>query len=326
MIEFGIFRLIALKGDSEVRIAAQKNPVSELKVGSLEASSIPVIAFYRTFPPVDIISTGRKTCAQKGVEKMKAKARLRLIVAAAIFAVVSIWALPSAKMQSDDCKATNDPTVRLPATKLFIEHNSTAGDTGVHGLFDGVNWTRLCVFDPSGKLVLEVAPKKQLRLQSMSGIFFESAEPPNVEVPIAEILRRFPEGLYAVRGRAQDGRGLTGAATFTHDIPAAPVIVFPQDDAVLPPANLTVRWNHVTTTLGGRPLNRTGYEIILTKDVPDDPNGFSRPALSIHVPPFVTSLTVPNEFLEPGSRYEIEIIVLEVSGNQTLTSIFFKTQ
>ncbi len=85
-------------------------------------------------------------------------------------------------------------------------------------------------------------------------------------------------------------------------------------------------WNHVNTTLEGDPLNRTGYELILTKDMPDDPNGFSKPALSIHLPPSVTSCSVPNQFLQPGSRYEIEVIVIEISGNQTISSLFFQTQ
>jgi hypothetical protein len=225
----------------------------------------------------------------------------------------------------NDC-SRRGPAVRLPATKLFIEHNSTDEDTGVHGLFDGVDWTKLCVYDPSGRLALEVEPNRQLRTQSISGIFFESAEPPNDEVPIEEILARFPEGLYSVRGRAKDGRRLTGAAIFTHAIPAGPIIIFPKDGDVVPSSGLVVMWNHVTTTITGRPINRTGYEVIITKDVPNDPNGFSRPTLDVHVPPSVTSLTIPNEFLEPGSRYELEVLALEVSGNQTLTSLFFQTQ
>lgn len=224
----------------------------------------------------------------------------------------------------DDC-GDGGPPIRLPATKLFIEHNSTAADTGVHGFFDGIDWKKLEIYDPRRRQILEVEPKRQLRTQSISGIFFESAEPPNEEVPISEILRRFPRGLYSVRGCTADGRRLTGAATFTHKIPAAPLITYPLDGDTVPASNLTVTWNHVTTTLDGSPLNRTGYEVILTKDVPDDPNGFSRPALSIHVPPSVTSLTVPNQFLEAASRYEIEIIVLEVSGNQTISSLFFET-
>ena len=175
-------------------------------------------------------------------------------------------------------------------------------------------------------MVLEVEPKRQLRTLSISGIFFESRELPNEEVSIEEILEMFPEGLYSVRGRALDGRRLTGAATFTHDIPSAPVIISPQEDGEVSADGFAVMWNHVTTTLDGDPLERTGYEVIVTKAVPDDPNGFSRPTFDVRVPPSETSLTVPNEFLEPGTRYEVEVLVLEVSGNQTITSLFFQTK
>jgi hypothetical protein len=223
-----------------------------------------------------------------------------------------------------DC-ARGGPSVPLPETKLFIEHNSTDEDTGVHGLFDGIDWTKLCVFDPRGRLLLEVEPERQLRKQAMSGFFFESAEPPNDEVPIETILRRFPEGLYAVRGRAADGRRLTGAALFTHIIPVGPIVTFPNEGDVVPASDLTVTWEHVTRALDGGPITRTGYEVIVTKDVPDDPHGFSRPTFDVHVPPNVTSLSIPLQFLEPHSRYELEVLVLEVSGNQTLTSLFFET-
>jgi hypothetical protein len=226
----------------------------------------------------------------------------------------------------DNCSSSAGPTVRLPAAKLIIEHNATDEDTGVHGLFDGVDWTALCVSDPSGRQILEVEPNRQLRRQSISGIFFESAEPPNDEVPIAEILSRFPQGQYSVRGRARDGRRLIGAARFTHVIPAGPVIIHPQDGGVVSASNLVVMWHHVTETLGGRSFNRTGYQVIITKDVPDDPHGFSRPTFDVHVPPSVTSLTVPNEFLEPKTAYELEVLVLENSGNQTISSLFFRTQ
>jgi hypothetical protein len=266
-----------------------------------------------------------------GWKVIGARTRVDLVpvVLVAVFAFIMGAAPPAAWAQDDDddaCTGSGGRSVRLPATKLLIEHNATDEDTGVHGFFDGVDWTKLCVYDPHGRQVLEVEPKGQLRDQSISGIFFESAEPPNEEVPIDEFLRRFPEGRYRVRGRAKDGRQLTGAAIFTHAIPAAPVIAFPQDGDVVPASNLVVTWNHVTTTLDGKPLKRTGYEVIVTKEVADDPNGFSRPVLSVHVPPSVTSLTIPNEFLEPSTTYELEVLVLEVSGNQTISSLSFQTE
>jgi hypothetical protein len=251
------------------------------------------------------------------------------VLLVAVFALIVGGAPREAWVQDDGddtCGSGGGPAVRLPATKLIIEHNATDEDTGVHGLFDGVDWIKLCVYDPSGRQILDFEPKGQLRDQSISGIFFESAEPPNAEVSIAELLRRFPEGQYSVRGRAKDGRRLTGAARFTHAIPAGPVITNPQDGGVVPASNLVVMWDHVTTTLDRKPLKRTGYQVIITKDVRDDPHGFSRPTFDVHVPPSVTSLTVPNEFLERNTTYELEVLVLEDSGNQTISSLFFQTQ
>ncbi len=226
----------------------------------------------------------------------------------------------------DACSNRRGPAIRMPTAKLYIEHNSTDEDTGVHGAFGSDNWQKLCVYDPRGRQVLEMEPKRQLRTLGMAGIFFESREPPNEEVSIEDIEAMFPEGRYTVRGRTIDGQRLTGAAIFTHDIPAAPVITFPQDEGVVPSSGFAVTWNHVLTDLDGDPLTRTGYQVIITKDVPDDPNGFSRPTYDVHVPASETSLSVPGEFLEPGTRYELEVLALEASGNQTITVIFFQTQ
>jgi hypothetical protein len=246
-----------------------------------------------------------------------------LVVALALIVGV---APREAWVQDDDCSSSGGQAVQLPTTKLIIEHNATDEDTGVHGLFDGVNWTKLCVYDPHGVQILVVEPKGQLREQSISGIFFESAEPPNAEVPIKEFLSRFPAGRYNVRGRAEDGRRLIGSALFTHTIPAAPVITQPQDGAVVDASNLEVRWNPVTTTLDGKQLKPTGYQVIITKDVKDDPHGFSRPTFDVHVLPSVTSLTVSKEFLEPKTTYELEVLALEASGNQTISVLFFQTR
>jgi hypothetical protein len=233
-----------------------------------------------------------------------------------------VWA----QLSSDDpCLSSAGPVVRLPSTKFLIEHNATDEDTGVQGLFDGIDWTKLCVFDPNGQLILVVEPHAQLRVQSISGIFFESAEPPNAEVPIAKFLGRFPEGRYPVRGSAKDGRRLSGEATFTHTIPAGPQITHPLDGDTVPATGLVVMWNHSTQTITGEPFTRTGYEVIVTKDVRDDPNGFSRPTFDVHVPPSAESLTISDEFLETNTSYELEVLVLEESGNQTITGLFFRT-
>ncbi len=223
---------------------------------------------------------------------------------------------------------------KIAAAKLFIEHNATDEDTGIHGAFDDHGWSELCVYDPNGRQVLAVKPQGQLGKLTVAGIFFESREPPNSEFSIDDLMAAFPEGKYEVRGTSFDGTGLTGFATFTHDIPAAPVIISPalvEDanraaQALVSTDNLVVRWEPVTKTLFDDPITITGYEVIITKNVKDDPHGFSRPTFDVHVPPARTSLTVSVEFLESHTVYELEVLALEESGNQTITAGFFKTK
>jgi hypothetical protein len=95
------------------------------------------------------------------------------------------------------------------------------------------------------------------------------------------------------------------------------------DQNTVSPSGLTVRWRQVTQTLDGRPVDITGYEVIVTRVNFNDPNGLSRPEYDVHVPPDVTELAVPEGFLQPGTLYELEVLALEDSGNQTISVGFF---
>ncbi|NWF67979.1 MAG: hypothetical protein HXY40_02720 [Chloroflexi bacterium] len=56
------------------------------------------------------------------------------------------------------------------------------------------------------------------------------------------------------------------------------------------------------------------------------PHGFSQPLLDIHVAADRRRLSVPVEFLQPGTTYELEVLAIEESGNQTITNGFFSTR
>ena len=237
---------------------------------------------------------------------------------------------------AESCPAADakpSETTEIATAKLIIEYNATDQDIGVHGAFDDDGWKIMCVFDPAGRLVLAVSPESQLRDLTMAGIFFESREPPASEFSFADLEATFPEGEYSVRAESFDGTILVGSATFTHDVPAPPTIESPalaDDPRVtrknpVPLEDLVVSWADVTETVAGGPVDITGYEVIVTKEVEDDPNGFSRPTYDVHVPPTLNSLRVPVEFLEADTVYELEVLALEVSGNQTITVGFFKT-
>jgi hypothetical protein len=86
-----------------------------------------------------------------------------------------------------------------------------------------------------------------------------------------------------------------------------------------------VRWKPVEETIDGESVTITGYEVIVTKEEHDDPHGLSRPEYDVHVPPDMTELSVPDEFLQPDTLYELEVLALEKSGNQTITVGFFTT-
>jgi hypothetical protein len=236
----------------------------------------------------------------------------------------------------DACTASAEPmqrTTEIATAKLIIEYNSTDGDLGVHGAFDDHGWKTLCVFDPNGRAVLEVGPQGQLRDLTMAGIFFESREPPSSQFSFADLKAAFPEGEYMVRAESFDGTILVGSATFTHDVPAPPAITSPEiaDEPRGTKKNpvslddLVIGWEHVRKTVAGGPVNITGYEVIVTKEVEDDPNGFSRPTYDVHVPATVNRLSVPVEFLEADTVYELEVLALDESGNQTISVGFFKT-
>jgi hypothetical protein len=257
-----------------------------------------------------------------------------LVSATAAIPVFSAQA-PSASRLPEVCRpdGLQGERTRIATAKLIIEYNFTDGDLGVHGAFDDDGWSELCVFDPSGRPIAVVDPRNQLNDLTMAGIFFESREPPVSEFSMADLAAAFPEGRYKVRGKSYDGTILTGAALFTHDVPAPPTITAPTiadspEGVAQNPVSrdsLEVAWDPVTETVDGRAVTITGYEVIITKEVRDDPHGFSRPTYDVHVPASLSRLSVPAEFLEPNTVYELEVLALERSGNQTISVGFFET-
>jgi len=231
------------------------------------------------------------------------------------------------------CMPAQGATATIASAKLYVEYNATDEDLGVHGAFDDHGWSELCVYAPDGALVLAVRPQGQLKDLTMAGIFFESREPPVDEFSFEDLKVRFPEGQYEIRATNFDGTGLTGAATFTHDIPKPPAVTYPPivdeenaGDVQVPRTGLIVEWEDVTETVAGDPVLITGYEVIISKVEHDDPHGYSKPIFDVHVPPDRNSLSISPEFLEPGTLYELEVLALEESGNQTITVGFFTTE
>jgi hypothetical protein len=218
--------------------------------------------------------------------------------------------------------------IPLKEAKLNIEHNATDEDTGFQGFIDSEGWRRLDISGPHGQ-VLAFEGKGSLAELGLTELFFETVEPANADTPIEQILAKLPEGNYTIAGSAQEnGESLgqtSGTALLTHDLPAGPELVSPEEDSTVPTRGVVARWKPVSRTITGEPVKIVAYQLIIEKDVDPHPHLIGKFGLSMYLPPSVTSIPVPNGFLEPRTAYNWEVLAIERSGNQTLSSASFQT-
>ena len=244
-------------------------------------------------------------------------------MAKAIMRAGLITALAIGLVPIDGVAGESEP---LEDVKIIIEHNATAEDTGFQVFLDGEPWNRLEIEGPDRKPLLDVRARGPLKALGMTEFFFETNEPPNANVPIEVLLEHFPEGDYEFEARSTHGVELTGTATLTHDIPKGPEILTPTKGQVVDPNDVVVTWKPVTESIFGKPVEIVGYEVIVVKPVEEHPPGFSNPELSVHVTGRTTSLTLPPQFFERATDYDLEVLALEVGGNQTISASTFSTK
>lgn len=219
-----------------------------------------------------------------------------------------------------EAKNSNE-SIEFEQTKIIIEHNATALDTGFQGFVDGEPWSTLTVSGPDGKPAVEVKGLNELKDTGLTELFFETDEPPNAEVPIEEMLARLPEGTYDFRAKLPDGGEEVGSTTLSHAIPNGPEILSPRDGSeICTDEDVQFRWSPVTTSIRGEPITVTHYEVIM--EVADQTlgAGFGKENFDVHVRATTTALRVPREFLRPGTDYLYEVLAIAENGNQTLSS------
>ena len=216
---------------------------------------------------------------------------------------------------------------------LFFELNDTDGDLGFHGLIDGDAWKRLEIEAPDEQVLLDARVLGRLRQQGLTEVFFESAEPPFDELPPAEFLRRFPQGVYEISGVTLDGEELESTSRVSHLLPGPPrnikisgIPSAPNCDAdPLPSVTgaVTINWDPVTRshpTIGHRnvPVNIEKYTLIVEREDP------TLLIFSIELPPTVTAFRVPQGFLALGDAFKFEIVAKARNGNQTAVESCFE--
>jgi hypothetical protein len=220
-------------------------------------------------------------------------------------------------------------SIPLKEAKLNIEHNATDEDTGFQGAIDSEGWRNLTVRGPDGE-VLTFQTRGDMNELGLTELFFETVEPANADVPIEEVLDTLPEGKYTISGTAvEDGTpaGTTsGVALLTHNIPEGPRLISPADGSTVPTSGVVASWAPVSKTITGKPVKIIAYQLIIEKDAPVDRHMIGKFGLSMYLPPTTTSIAVPNGFLEPATAYNWEVLAIEESGNQTLSSGTFRTR
>jgi hypothetical protein len=253
-----------------------------------------------------------------------------VLLFAALVAVALVFAGSRSGEQTGALAATGSAAVvPLKDAKLNIEHNATDRDTGFQGFVDSEGWRRLDVRGRAGK-VLTFEGRGALGELGLTELFFETVEPANADTPIDEMLAKLPEGNYTIAGRGQEnGERLgrtAGTAWLTHDIPEGPRLVSPAEGATVPTRGVVADWEPVSKTITGKPVRIIAYQLIIEKDVEPHRHMIGKFGLSMYLPPSVTSIDVPDGFLESRTAYKWEVLAIERSGNQTLSSGSFQTR
>lgn len=205
--------------------------------------------------------------------------------------------------------------LRLEEATMIVEVNATDRDAGLQVFLDGEPWRRMTVSAPSGRRILDVDAEGRLDRHGLTELFSESSEPEFSELPLRAFKRRFPAGRYTFAGRTVEGRRLVGSARLSHDIPNGPRIIAPAAGATVPAGAAVARWEPGDQPAG---VEITGYRAIVEREEP-------LRVFQADLPASVTAITIPPEFLEPGTDYKIEVQAIERSGNQTISEVEFSS-
>jgi Fibronectin type III domain len=218
-----------------------------------------------------------------------------------------------ARSSSDPPAKGAAKTIRLEEATMIIEVNDTDGDAGLQVFLDGEPWRSMTVTAPDGRRILNVNAKGKLKNFGLTELFSESNEPEFKELPLAKFKKRFPAGKYKFAGRTIEGQKLVAKARLSHDTPSGPQIISPTEGQTVSRDNAVASWAPVSEP----GIQIDGYRVIVERENP-------LRVYQVELPASQTSVTIPPEYLEPGTDYKVEIQSIERSGNQTISELPFK--
>jgi hypothetical protein len=200
-------------------------------------------------------------------------------------------------------KGAPGPSVPFSDAEVFFEYNVTANDLGFQIFLDADGWDLVSVSGPQESEIVDITAKGPLAELGITELRFESAEPSP-----AQVLGLFPAGHYYFLGQTVDGATLTASAKLSHSFLAAPTFS-PSHGQVVDPDNAVVTWNAPGAEL---------VEVIIESD--ELPHVFD-----VTVSGSTTSLTIPPQFLAPGTEYKIEVLAIGANHNRTIVESTFVT-
>ncbi|MDX1429035.1 MAG: hypothetical protein R3282_02055 [Rhodothermales bacterium] len=185
----------------------------------------------------------------------------------------------------------------------FFEFNTTDNDLGLQIFLDAEGWRQVMVSDPSSRNIVQINTRGELSELGITELRFESAEPSP-----AEVLALFPPGEYTFRGKKVDGGKLLSVAELSHEFAPIPTIS-PRYGEEVDAENTTVTWD------------APGAEEVEVIIESEDADG----TFDVIVPADVGSLDIPEQFLEAGVEYKLEILAYAENGNRTIIETTFNT-
>ena len=245
------------------------------------------------------------------IDRRKAALAMAIMLLAGVAALVGIAAATSTG--SPGAKAAAKP-IKLDEATMIVEVNATDGDAGIQPFLDAEPWTRMAIFAPGGRRILDVDAEGKLNRFGLAELFAESNEPNFSEQSLREFRKRFPAGKYRFSGETIEGRKLVGKAKLSHDIPDGPEITAPTKGQTVSENAAVATWNPGSQPDG---VQIVGYQVIVEREDP-------LRVFDADLPASQASLTIPPEFLEPGVKYDIEVLAIEKSGNQTISESTFR--
>ncbi|WP_089936100.1 hypothetical protein [Candidatus Entotheonella palauensis] len=245
------------------------------------------------------------------------------------FFLVAIVALCLGGTASDARTGDDDDEIPFDVAKIFIALNDTDEDLGIAAFIDGEGWRKLIIYDADEERILTLRVTGRLRQQGLTEFAIESREPGFDELSPATFFRRFPEGEYEVEGITLDGQTLEGEVELSHVLPAPPSDlrvsgrVAPEDcdEDPIPTIRgpVEISWEPVT---GSHPdIGKSGDVDIVEYEVVVESEDL---VFSVRLLPLVTSVEIPEAFIEQADEFSVEILVTAANGNRTATESCFE--